>query len=312
MPPLTHALILTAGLGTRLRPLTGVRAKPAMPVAGVPMIARIIRWLAASGVTDVVMNLHHLPHTITALIGDGSGLGVRARYSWEHPEVLGSAGGPRQALDIIGTDTFLVVNGDTLTDLDIHALCDAHRRHDALVTMAVTANPDPQHYGGLRVADDGAVLGVIPRGSGPSAHFVGVQVVHRDAFADVPPATFANSVGDVYDRLIARRRGTVRAHVCQARFWDIGTVTDYWATSHEFMRTDADLRQPDIQVHDTASVDDCIAWDDVRIGERCTLSRCIVTDGVHVAANSDFREAILLRGADGSTVSCSFEAERHD
>src|SRR5690242_5984663 len=124
MPPLTHALILTAGLGTRLRPLTGVRAKPAMPVAGVPMIARIIRWLAASGVTDVVMNLHHLPQTITALIGDGSGLGVRARYSWEHPEVLGSAGGPRQALDIIGTDTFLVVNGDTLTDLDIDALSD--------------------------------------------------------------------------------------------------------------------------------------------------------------------------------------------
>ena len=93
-----HALILTAGLGTRLRPLTDVRAKPAIPVAGEPMIRRIIRWLTSRGVTDLVLNLHHLPHTLTALVGDGSDLGLRVRYSWESPQVLGSAGGPRHAL----------------------------------------------------------------------------------------------------------------------------------------------------------------------------------------------------------------------
>ena len=93
MSPLTHALVLTAGLGTRLRPLTQVRAKPAIPVAGEPMVRRIVRWLAG-GVTDVVLNLHHLPETLAAAVGDGSDLGVRARYSWEQPEVLGSAGGP--------------------------------------------------------------------------------------------------------------------------------------------------------------------------------------------------------------------------
>jgi NDP-sugar pyrophosphorylase family protein len=205
-----------------------------------------------------------------------------------------------------------MVNGDTLTDLDLQALADAHHRHDALVTMAVTPNPDPRHYGGLRLADDGTVLGVVPRGSGPSTHFIGVQVVHRDAFADLPPARFANSVGDVYDRLIARRSGSVRAHMCEARFWDIGTVKDYWITSHEFMRTSADLRRPGAQIHETARVDDCIAWDDVHVGERCVLSRCIITDGVAIAADTRFQDAILLRGRDGRTVSRPFEAERHD
>ena len=77
----SHALVLTAGLGTRLQPLTSVRAKPAIPVAGEPLIRRIIAWLAAEGVTELVLNLHHLPHTLTAAVGDGSDMGVRVRYS---------------------------------------------------------------------------------------------------------------------------------------------------------------------------------------------------------------------------------------
>ena len=82
------ALVLTAGLGTRLRPLTDVRAKPAMPVGGQPMIHRIIRALVAQGVDDLVLNLHHLPATLTSIVGDGSDLGARVRYSWE-PAILG-------------------------------------------------------------------------------------------------------------------------------------------------------------------------------------------------------------------------------
>jgi mannose-1-phosphate guanylyltransferase len=93
--------VLTAGLGTRLRPLTEIRAKAAIPVAGDPMIRRIIRWLVAHGASDLVLNLHHRPETIAAVVGNGDDLGARVRYSWEHPRVLGSAGGPRLALPMI-------------------------------------------------------------------------------------------------------------------------------------------------------------------------------------------------------------------
>src|ERR1700730_10237749 len=118
---LRHALVLTARLGTRLQPLTFVRAKPAIPVAGQPLIRRIITWLSGQGVTQLVLNLHHLPHTLTAVVGDGSDLGVRVRYSREQPVVLGSAGGPRHALPMIGSDPFFLINGDTMTDLDLQA-----------------------------------------------------------------------------------------------------------------------------------------------------------------------------------------------
>ena len=93
LPP---ALVLAAGLGTRLRPLTFCRAKAAVPVAGVPLICRHLTRLAARGVRDVVVNLHHRPNTITGVVGDGAALGCRVRYSWERV-LLGSAGGPRRA-----------------------------------------------------------------------------------------------------------------------------------------------------------------------------------------------------------------------
>src|SRR4029453_15030678 len=108
------ALVLTAGLATRLRPLSFVRAKAALPIGDRAIVQRILQWLSGHGVNDAVLNLHHLPHTITRIVGDGAAEGVRVRYSWEMP-VLGSAGGPRRALPLPASPTFLIVNGDTLT-----------------------------------------------------------------------------------------------------------------------------------------------------------------------------------------------------
>src|SRR3954451_24324868 len=105
-----RALLLTAGLGTRLRPLTYARAKPAVPVNGVPLVRRILTWLRRHGASDVVLNLHHRPQSIAAVVGDGGDLGLRVRYSWEQP-VLGSAGGPRHALPLLTektADPFLI------------------------------------------------------------------------------------------------------------------------------------------------------------------------------------------------------------
>src|SRR3954471_6915849 len=127
-----RALVLTAGLGRRLQPLTLARAKAAAPVDGDPLARRTIRWLVGQGIDDLVLNLHHKPESITAAVGDGSDLGARVRYSWESP-VLGSAGGPRHALPLLldgasdgsrgpEASAFVLVNGDTLTNVDLPAM----------------------------------------------------------------------------------------------------------------------------------------------------------------------------------------------
>ena len=233
---MTQALVLAAGLGTRLRPLTDACAKPAIPVAGEPIIRRIIRWLASHDVRDLVVNLHYLPQTVTAVLGDGSDLSVRVRYSWEQPRILGSAGGPRHALDILGEDTFVIVNGDTLTDLNLTALLEAHRASGAVVTMALVPNREPEKYGGVVLDRDDRVAGFVSRGvaAAGSHHFIGVQVVRAEVFRGLPAGEPASSVGGVYDALIASRPGSIRGFVSNAAFWDIGTVGDYQRTCAEF------------------------------------------------------------------------------
>jgi len=231
-----HALVLAAGLGTRLRPLTLTCAKPAMPIGGEPLVRRILRWLAHEQVADVVVNLHYLPETIAAVVGDGSDLGVRVRYSWEQPAILGSAGGPRHALPIIGSSSFFIVNGDTLTDLPLAPLAEVHTSSGALVTMALIPNREPDRYGGAVLDAGGSVIGFAPRGGSArgSYHVIGVQAAQAEAFEGLTDGEPVNSVRGLYEQLIAATPGSIRGYVSEARFWDIGTPEDYAATDRAF------------------------------------------------------------------------------
>ena len=320
------ALVLTAGLATRLRPLSFVRAKAALPVAGEPLVRRILRHLRATGVTEAVLNVHHLPHTLTRRVGDGADLGMRVRYSWEMP-VLGSAGGPRHALPLLtapasgvpvpGSDpssgfsssTFLIVNGDTLTDADIGAVIADHQRSGALVTMAVIPNTEPEKYGGVIVDGDGIVGGFVRRGSTErSYHFIGVQMAEADAFAALPDNTPHESVAALYPALMAARHGAVRAHVCTAEFMDIGTPADYLQTSRLLSTRDAVARglQPPRSfeqgvgstIAQSARIEDSILWDDVEVGDGAMLRACVVTDGVHIPGDTSWI-GVTIRRAEG-------------
>lgn len=270
-----------------------------MPVAGVPLIQRILAWLADQDVRDIVVNLHHLPATITRLAGDGSGSGVRVRYSWE-PELLGSAGGPRHALPLL-EDRFFVVNGDTMTHVRLDALDAHHTRTGALVTLAVVPNPDPQWYGGVLADAEGWVTGFCARGEArPNWHFVGVQMAQADAFFDLPDGEPAASIPDLYGRLIARRPRSVAVHAGSTAFHDIGTAADYLRTSLAIAEAEGLEPLPAGRgvSHDaTALVDRTILWDDVTIGPSAALVECIVGDGVRIPAGARFERRAIVRAA---------------
>jgi mannose-1-phosphate guanylyltransferase len=292
-----HALVLTAGMGTRLRPLTDVRAKPAIPVAGEPMIRRIIRALAAQGVNDIVLNLHHLPHTLTAVVGDGRDLGVRVRYSWE-PRILGSAGGPRLARAIVGADLFWIVNGDTLTDVDLAALEAAHAASRARVTLALVPNREFLRYGGVRLDNERRITGFAPRGpqSDGTSHYIGVQLAEAAVFDAAPTHEPAQTIGGIYDALIAAEPDAVRGFVSDASFFDVGTAADYWRTSLAFggPAGTVDAAGRHAQIAPTARVTRSILWDDVSVGAGAIVEECIVTDGVAIPEGAEYRRAILV------------------
>ena len=299
------AIVLTAGLATRLRPLSLVRAKAALPVAGEPLVIRILHWLRHGGITEAVLNLHHLPDTLTRRVGDGSAFDMRVRYSWEVP-ILGSAGGPRRAIPLLFAghrgpkQSFLIVNGDTLTDIDVADVIEDHRSSGALVTMAVVPNTEPEKYGGVLVAADGAVTGFVPAGSSePSYHFFGVQVVEVEAFARVPDNTPYATVGRLYPELIAEQRGSVRAFRCASEYLDIGTPSDYLATSLRIgaRQGHAALTGARTRIHESARIDRSILWDDVVVEAGVLLRECIVTDGVTVPADTSWHGVSIRQAA---------------
>jgi NDP-sugar pyrophosphorylase family protein len=322
------ALVLTAGLGTRLEPLTNIRAKAAVPVNGDTLARRVIRWLVSEGVCDLVLNLHHRPASITASVGDGADLGARVRYSWENP-VLGSAGGPRHALPLlangpvarttrppfdrlsaaprdvegpVATDQprFLIVNGDTLTNVRVADMLSAHLESGATVTMALIPNPRPDKYGGVVVSDNRWVSGFTRgRSPHPSYHFVGVQIAEAIAFESVSDGVAAETVNGIYPRMIAADPHSIGAFVSDASFRDIGTPADYLETSLYLAGLEGDhlANGSRVEIHPTASVVRTAVWDDVTIGARAELHECIVCDGAVVPAGARYQRCAIVPAA---------------
>jgi mannose-1-phosphate guanylyltransferase len=307
------ALVLTAGLATRLRPISDVRAKAAMPVAGQPIIGRILAWLRAAGVRRVVLNLHHRPETITRLVGDGAEWDMAVRYSWEST-VLGSAGGPRWALPLVEANRFLLINGDTLTDCDLQRLVQRHEESRARVTMAVVPG-DVGRYGGALVRADGSIAGFTRATSDrasaksgdaalPALHFIGVQAVDADVFDDVPDDQPSETVRTLYPRLIDEDETAIAAFSSDAEFLDIGTAADYHRTvamvaAREGARFDVGA---DCRIDAGADVRGTIVWDRVTIPHDAQLINCIVTDDVAVPAGTRYERCALVAAAEGVIV----------
>src|ERR1700678_1831024 len=147
-----RAMVLAAGLGTRLRPITYEIAKPMVPVLDRPVMAHIVDLLERHGAAQIVANLHHFPEPIRDYFGE------RVVYRYE-PELLGTAGGVRNCADLLGEGTFLVISGDALTDIDLGALIASHRERGSLATLAAKRVADTREYGVVLHEDDGRITG---------------------------------------------------------------------------------------------------------------------------------------------------------
>ena len=287
-------LVLTAGLATRLQPLSSVRAKAALPVAGEALVTRILRWLHAAGIRRVVLNLHHRADSITRIVGDGSRHDLAVRYSWE-TEVLGSAGGPARAVPLLEADRFLIVNGDTLTNVDLRAVAAQHLDTNAMVTMAVV-DGDPR-YNGV-IADDSGIVGGFGRDPG-AFHFIGVQAVNAAVFAGVSPDTKSETVHGIYPTLAAGRAGAIRIFHTREVFHDIGSPKDYLDTAIRMAKRDGrplDRGEGSV-IADDATLLNTVVWDRVTIGANARLTNCVVADDVAVPAGAHYSDAsLVMRG----------------
>ncbi len=297
------ALVLTAGRATRLQPLSEVRAKAAMPVAGTAIIGRILTWLRDAGIRRAVLNLHHRPETITAAVGDGSSFGIEVRYSWERA-LLGSAGGPRHALSLLEADRFFIINGDTLTNCDLQAIAAQHAATAARVTMAVVPG-DIERYGGVLMDEHARVRAFgQPRPDTRALHFIGVQTADANVFATLPDGEPAETVKTLYPRLIAQQAGAVAAYESDAEFLDVGTARDYLMTvvtvaAREHRSLDVGV---DCDIAESARIEGTVLWDRVTVGAGAHLANCVAADNVLIPAGSRYDACVFVQSAAGLVV----------
>src|SRR5512139_541724 len=152
------AMILAAGFGTRLFPLTIDRTKPAIPFLGKPLVGYVAEYVARFGFSEFVVNLHHQPDSVIKALGDGSDFGVHIDYTREEPKILGTAGALDNARHLLEDDTFVIVNGKIITDIDISAALETHRKTGALATMVLKPNTKRERFTVVET-EDGFIRG---------------------------------------------------------------------------------------------------------------------------------------------------------
>ncbi len=225
-------MILAAGLGTRLRPLTEATPKPLLPVGGTPLIVWNLLLLRAGGIRDVIINLHYLGSMIEDALGNGAAWDMRIAYSPE-PELLGTGGGVKAAAEFFEGEPFLVINGDTLINIDVEAFQDFHLSHGGVATLVVRDDPYAAQWGAVESDAQDRILRINGRGwdqgsSPPVAHirmFAGVHILHPSLLANAPMGQ-PFSIIDSYTQ--ALNKGSRLLGFVHSGYWsDIGTVERY-------------------------------------------------------------------------------------
>jgi NDP-sugar pyrophosphorylase family protein len=224
------AIILAAGAGTRLRPLTDACPKPMLPIAGRPLLAHTLDWLRRHGVTEAALNLHHLPGVVRDGLGDGGAWCMALRYSYE-PELLGTAGAVRTIAERFPgwiDRTFLVIYGDLLLDLDLQDLAVFHQANGAALTMALKRTATPRSQGMVEVDAQGRVRRFVekpPAWEGGDLANAGVYLCEPAVLGAIPPG-FSDFGHDVIPAMLAKG-APVYGRLARGYLLDIGTPEAY-------------------------------------------------------------------------------------
>jgi mannose-1-phosphate guanylyltransferase len=199
------AMVLAAGLGTRLRPLTLEMPKVLLPVGGVPLIVHTLTWLRRHGISAAAVNLYHLGDKIRDLLGDGSAFGVEVIYSQEE-KLLGTAGGVKK-MESFFDDTFVVVYGDNLINFDLSEMIRFHREKASLCTLALFLSPSQEEVGVVQLDSDARVLSLVEKPQSATYDSAvwangGVYVLEKEVLGYIPEQGFSDFAADIFPRLI--------------------------------------------------------------------------------------------------------------
>jgi mannose-1-phosphate guanylyltransferase len=284
------AMILAAGLGTRLRPLTLKRPKPLMPVGNRPMIDRVIDYLRRYGVEELIVNAHHHKEQLAAHLDERRPFGLKIQVKAE-ARILGTGGGIKNTEGFWDDAPFIVMNSDILTDIDLARALQAHQERGNLVTLILH---DCEPFNQVRINDDLDILDIAPEPGPGRLAFTGIHIIEPTLLSHIPAREFS-SIIDCYLKLISGGH-PIRAHVSRGHYWrDVGTIRSYLLANQEALHGNRQLSGPGCRIHPSAVITDwavmghgtvleeaaevgrSVLWEDVTVREGIRIMDSIVT-----------------------------------
>jgi mannose-1-phosphate guanylyltransferase len=312
-------MVMAAGLGTRLRPLTYEVPKPVVPVVNRPVMEHILELLPGHGFTEIISNLHWFPDAIRNRIGDGTTLGIDLTYSYEE-ELLGTAGGVRNVADFFGDESFLVMAGDALTDIDLTALREAHARNGRIATLAVKSVANVSDYGVVITGSDGRIQGFQEKPDPAEAlsdlASCMIYMLEREIFDYFPDRPVVDFALDVFPALL-ENDVPFGVHVIDEYWNDVGSLPEYLQGNLDALEGAVGVRTGG-ELLDSVGAEEAIETGDpgvsgpVLVGEGLQLDPSarldgplVIGDGCVIGAGARVKHSVLLPGSevpDGAMV----------
>ncbi len=299
------AMILAAGFGTRLFPLTIDRTKPAIPFLGKPLVGYVAEYVAKFGFKDVIVNLHHQPESVKQALGDGSDFGVNIQYTLENPKILGTAGALDNARHLLEDETFLIINGKIITDIDISKAVETHKKSGAIATMVLKKNPHFEKFTEVLVEND-CVKGfgngfpekfaIRNSQSAFPLMFTGIHILEPRVFDYIPRNIYSDIVPTFYNPAI-KKGEKIAAHITEGKWFELSTILRYLEISLQMLNGNAEriVVGKNSRIASTANVEDSVIWDDVSIDENAQIYRSIIGDGVSIKNNEIYKNVAIVR-----------------
>jgi len=301
------AMVLAAGLGTRLRPLTDLISKPMAPIVNKPVMEHIIELLAEHEFSEIVCNLHWYPEAIKDYFGDGSKWNVNITYSYE-PELLGTAGGVKKVESFFEGQTFLILSGDALTDINLTELMNFHKKKEGICTLALTEVDDPSQYGVVITDNDNKITGFQEKPlMGEAKSYMansGIYVFEPQIFSHIPHASFYDFGRDLYPKLLAE--AIPYYGYKHDRYWnDVGSLGQYQQGNFDALEGKVKLKIPGKQINEGIWLgknckieEEVVMIPPIVIGNNCTIKKGAKLYGPIIVGDNTIidERAIMYRG----------------
>ena len=327
------AMVLAAGLGTRMSPLTALRPKPTLPVLNRPLISHVLRHLASHGVRRAVINSHHLPEILEDVVMGSAPPDMRIEFSRE-ATILGTAGGLKRAARHFQDGPFYLVNSDSLSDADLSAAAAAHHAAGRTATMIVTRHDPSKEYRPVLVAADpgptARVAGIADRTwrdePASPATFTGVHILEPRVLESIPERIVCDINSDVYPMLLDRDDASVGAWRHEGWWSEAGGPRRYLELNLEVLArsgrgamlgprfaidaqavVERSVMGKQARLEAGASIEESVAWDGVTLRAGVSVRRCILTDNVDLGPSGSWSDSIIMAGGDGQPIVHRFD-----